>query len=36
MPTNSPPDGALDLARIAAAIGESGTHPIGVAARFVW
>ena len=26
----------LDLARIEAAIAESGTHPIGVAARFVW
>src|SRR5438034_4248270 len=29
-------DGALDLDRIAAAIEKSGTHPIGVAARFVW
>jgi HAD superfamily hydrolase (TIGR01459 family) len=28
--------GALNLARIEAAIAESGTHPIGVAARFVW
>ena len=26
----------LDLARIEAAIAESGTHPFGVAARFVW
>src|SRR5437870_914069 len=29
-------DGALDPDRIAAAIEKSGTHPIGVAARFVW
>ena len=29
-------DGALDLDRIAGAIEKSGTHPIGVAARFVW
>ena len=29
-------DGALDLERIATAIRESGTSPIGVAARFVW
>jgi HAD superfamily hydrolase (TIGR01459 family) len=29
-------DGALDPNRIAAAIEKSGTHPIGVAARFVW
>ncbi len=29
-------EGTLDLDRIAAAIEESGTHPIGVAARFVW
>jgi HAD superfamily hydrolase (TIGR01459 family) len=28
--------GALDQARIAAAVRESGTHPIAVAARFVW
>jgi HAD superfamily hydrolase (TIGR01459 family) len=28
--------GELDLARIAAAIRDSGTQPIGVAARFVW
>jgi HAD superfamily hydrolase (TIGR01459 family) len=26
----------LDLARIEAAIAESGTHPVGVAARFAW
>jgi HAD superfamily hydrolase (TIGR01459 family) len=30
------PDGALDLARIAAAITASDTYPIGVAARFAW
>jgi HAD superfamily hydrolase (TIGR01459 family) len=29
-------DGRLDRERIAGAIRESGTHPIGVAARFVW
>lgn len=29
-------DGRLDLARIEAAINESGTRPIGVAARFAW
>ena len=29
-------DGALDPERIATAIRESGTSPIGVAARFVW
>jgi HAD superfamily hydrolase (TIGR01459 family) len=29
-------DGTLDLDRIAAAIEKSGTHAIGVAARFVW
>ena len=29
-------DGALDIDRTAAAIERSGTHPIGVAARFVW
>lgn len=29
-------DGRLDLDRIGAAISESGTNPIGVAARFVW
>ncbi len=28
--------GALDQARVAAAVEQSGTHPIGVAARFVW
>lgn len=30
------PDGTLDLTRIAAAIAASGTHPIGLAARFAW
>jgi HAD superfamily hydrolase (TIGR01450 family) len=29
-------DGQLDRDRIAVAISESGTHPIGVAARFAW
>jgi HAD superfamily hydrolase (TIGR01459 family) len=29
-------DGALDLEKIGRAIAESGTRPIGVAARFVW
>src|SRR6266849_2474592 len=29
-------DGALDQGRIAAAVSESGTNPIAVAARFVW
>jgi HAD superfamily hydrolase (TIGR01450 family) len=29
-------DGGLDLARIEAAISQSGTRPIGVAARFAW
>ncbi len=29
-------DGRLDTERIAAAIAGSGTHPIGVSARFVW
>jgi HAD superfamily hydrolase (TIGR01459 family) len=29
-------DGGLDREKIAAAVAESSTHPIGVAARFVW
>ena len=29
-------DGRLDLARVAAAVAESGTSPVGVAERFVW